>query len=704
MSILLNEIKINNFLSHENTIISFKENQKLLLSGNSGGGKSAVVGAILWCLYGRERTENRNLVRRGAKSATVSLKLNDGTKKIVITRSTTDKGKNELAVTQSIDGSPFVHIDKTGLRDIQAWIEGELLHSTFPLFTNSIAYPQDSQNSFVKATATERKDLLLEIVRAGDLDVYYEKARVALTTEETNSTVLLSKIEGLEKNIKDFEPMATKVDEFQKEVEKYSLESAGLVASEKKIKTEINDIKIIEIQLNNQELRDSKLVSDMAGKTVEVNKKQDKIQQNLSIDITTAKQNVEKAKVVFEEISIIEKKLKLAAETQSKINIYLANKPISYDYTKDIESLNKQLIPLIKDSGKCPAGDKCPFTIPIRGQIGFLQEQIVEKTKKMEEGKMALDKWSNEFALLPKAEDTTEDYKKYGELKETHRQLSSYESVVLRHELSLKENEELNAQIEELKKSITNDLLESQIVKNEIVTLRQKLTVSNVIALNHELNQIRIALMDIQLKGNNALKQHTLATQALSNILEARRSLVELQKEANEVKERLECLKLIKEAFGSKGIKAVVLDFLIPTLENKINETLMQMSDFRIHLDTQKSLASENGIKEGLFITIINDRNEELPFESYSGGEKIKITIAISESLASLMSSIGFRLMDENIVSLDNESTESFIEILTKLQDKFPQLLMISHLPEIKNLFDNHIIITKVNGISKISK
>lgn len=94
--------------------------------------------------------------------------------------------------------------------------------------------------------------------------------------------------------------------------------------------------------------------------------------------------------------------------------------------------------------------------------------------------------------------------------------------------------------------------------------------------------------------------------------------------------------------------------------------------------------------------------NEELSFDSYSGGEKVKITIAISEALASLMSSIGFRIMDENIISLDRESTEGFVEVLTKLQEKFPQLIVISHLQEVKDIFEKKVEIIKVNGISKI--
>ena len=60
----------------------------------------------------------------------------------------------------------------------------------------------------------------------------------------------------------------------------------------------------------------------MISKESEIKLKENRIQQNLSIDINTARQNVEKAKTFLEEILVIEKKLKLNAEIQSKINVF----------------------------------------------------------------------------------------------------------------------------------------------------------------------------------------------------------------------------------------------------------------------------------------------------------------------------------------------------------------------------------------------
>ena len=93
----------------------------------------------------------------------------------------------------------------------------------------------------------------------------------------------------------------------------------------------------------------------------------------------------------------------------------------------------------------------------------------------------------------------------------------------------------------------------------------------------------------------------------------------------------------------------------------------------------------------------------QFEFSSYSGGEKLKVTVAISEALASLQK-CGFRMMDEVFVGLDEESVEHFAEVMNQLQEKFKQIICISHLRTIKDLFDQKVEIIKINGTSKIKE
>ena len=75
--LLLKTISLTNFLSHKKTSIDFGIDQKLLISGMSGSGKSSVVDSIIWVLFGVGRSDNKSLIKKGAKGAKVSLVLID---------------------------------------------------------------------------------------------------------------------------------------------------------------------------------------------------------------------------------------------------------------------------------------------------------------------------------------------------------------------------------------------------------------------------------------------------------------------------------------------------------------------------------------------------------------------------------------------------------------------------------------------------
>ncbi len=182
---------------------------------------------------------------------------------------------------------------------------------------------------------------------------------------------------------------------------------------------------------------------------------------------------------------------------------------------------------------------------------------------------------------------------------------------------------------------------------------------------------------------------------------------MKLTSDVSLIEGKLNKLFMIKEAFGSKGIKTVIVDYILPRLEDGVNSVLSKLSDLRIRFDTQRdSLDGENQV-ERLFITIINEEGEEMAFENYSGGERLKITVAISEALAYLQP-VGFRIFDEVFIGLDDASTESFASVLDKIQNHydmknhFSQLICVSHMGAIKDMFDKVIAVRKNGGISSI--
>lgn len=699
--ILLKQLTIKDFLSHHDTTIHFDKDVKLLLDGKSGSGKSTVVDSLLWCLFGKGRSENRSLVRKGTKIATVSLHLTDDSILYIITRSITSLGKTTLTVTKSVSGSSFVSLERTGKKDLDDWIQNTLLHSSYELFVNSIVYVQNGEESFVKATATKRKDLLLEIVGAKGFDELYVKSRDAITKVESEVSVINAKVDGYEKTIQENVMLENRLELYEKDVASITQTIETKTKEQRELENSIKDTNSITQQLKDKKVLETRLSNVIKALGSQILLDVTKTEEFEKIDIETARNKVETLKKLNTDIEEEEKNIRKNNELQSAINAHLANKPAVFDYSKDIERINKQLIPLIKDSGSCPAGEDCPFVIPIKGQIAFLEEQIQDKEEKTKISQSLLTSWSNEYAALPKPSDSTELYTRIESLKKDVKTLSPYLDVAFRYEMDKERNKELNVKIQDNRNQLISDTIEWNALKEEIETLEREILKVNPY-IQSQVNELIADIQTLNKNKEEAVRNHILAQQAQKVSAQARQSLAVLSGETKTLKSQYDDLLLLKEALSPKGIKAVIIDYLVPTLETRINDILSQMSDFRIRLDTQQEKVEE-GIKEGLFLTVKNGEGQELPFSNLSGGEGVKVSMAISEALASLMSSVGFRLLDECINALDIESIQSFTEVVLRLQEKFPQLLMISHIQDIKDLFEERVIITKINGVSQIN-
>ena len=114
--ILLKSLKLNNFISHSETTIEFKERTHQILIGRSGSGKSGILEAITWCLYNKGRIDNRNIIQKGKKITKVILELIEDDTIYRIDRSVNDKGKNTLDIYIKKGDKDFKVIDITGLK------------------------------------------------------------------------------------------------------------------------------------------------------------------------------------------------------------------------------------------------------------------------------------------------------------------------------------------------------------------------------------------------------------------------------------------------------------------------------------------------------------------------------------------------------------------------------------------------------------
>jgi DNA repair protein SbcC/Rad50 len=199
-----------------------------------------------------------------------------------------------------------------------------------------------------------------------------------------------------------------------------------------------------------------------------------------------------------------------------------------------------------------------------------------------------------------------------------------------------------------------------------------------------------------------AVRQH------LSTMEFTRKRREERLTELNQVLKERSIYQTLIEAFGKKGIQAMLIETAIPELQDEANRLLSLMSDGRMQLsfETQREARSGDSTIETLDI-VIRDELGERAYELYSGGEAFRVNFAIRIALSKLLAQrAGTKLqtlvIDEGFGSQDEQGRDRLVEAIKVIQPEFEKILIITHLNDLKELFPVRIEVSKTPAGSLI--
>lgn len=703
----IRSIELQNFLSHTKTFLTFSENQRLLIDGKSGHGKSAIVDAVIWCLYGIGRVDHRSLIHSGASSAKVTEILSDGKIFYRIIRQITHAGKHTLSIETSGDGATWQLAPVNGIKATQEYIDNNLLHASHSLFINSVVFPQESHDSFVRQTAAKRKDLLLEIAQASNFDAFYSRAQKFIEARDEN----IAKING---DIASKDKVIELAKDAKITLDTYSLMLEKAIIEKEQAEQEINNIIKVKAELESFSVKYNGAKASLKEAQDRLNITEEEIKRLnariLSIKSLSTDGSEECFKRIRELKDLIiplEENEKLVFKHNSDRNALLSNAPPNpRNFDANIAQFQRQLDELGKaPEAKCQkCGEPIPFFVDqVQRQKTLLESQLLHEVNGKTEYEKAIQEHAEKIKQLGEA-----PVSRHEELKKAKEELAELENRSKNFEAAkaaLATIDELNATI-----SVQNAILEKN--QKDLTLCQSNLLITQEAFESASKNILGTIASESELiekkKTSEDIIQSLSATIAEKKVLikmaeEAEKEISTLKTEQQKMDKELQSLRAVKEAFGSKGIKTIIIDFFVPKLEKSINDILSQLSDFRVEIDTQRESLDGESTVEGLFINVIDADGVVKEFDSYSGGEKLKIVVAISEALARLQN-VGFRIMDEMFIGLDAESTEGFVAVLEKVQSRFSQLIVISHLQNIKDIFNETIEVIKRDGVSTINK
>ena len=218
------KLQIKNFLSYgpELQTIDFGPHPLICLSGKNGHGKSALLDAITWALWGQARKvagavkADKGLVHLGQTHMLVIFDFElDGNMYRIKREYTLTYGKSiaqlEFGMLDKKTDNLIALTDKT-IRATQAKIE-QTLHLDFDAFVNSAFLRQGNANEFSQKSAKDRKEILANILGLHQYEIIRKRALEKIRTASNKKQALLAVHEKLTTELTKKNDFNTQLDQ-----------------------------------------------------------------------------------------------------------------------------------------------------------------------------------------------------------------------------------------------------------------------------------------------------------------------------------------------------------------------------------------------------------------------------------------------------------------------------------------------------------
>ncbi len=168
-------LKISGFLSYRNQVeLNFENFDLASITGHNGAGKSSILDAITWSLFGQARKKDDSLVNLQSKAAEViyDFRYENNTYRI---QRTMPRGKKKNLEFQIYDDGLWRPLTEATMRSTQERIE-QTLRLDYETFVNAAFFLQGKADQFTQQTASKRKETLGSILGLEIWDEYKNRA------------------------------------------------------------------------------------------------------------------------------------------------------------------------------------------------------------------------------------------------------------------------------------------------------------------------------------------------------------------------------------------------------------------------------------------------------------------------------------------------------------------------------------------------
>ena len=662
-------IEVGDFLAHSATILEFEPGVTVFV-GDNGAGKSSIIDAITFALFGKHtRNTNKGLIRRGADMcfAKVCFSIDDNNEFEAI-RKIDSKGTLSAKFTRITDGRR-IEVAAGERRQfgesMTEQVEGVIGLDFQKLKVASIVQ-QGELNAIINAKPREFKELLNAIIRIDKLDVASESMKIV--NREFRQRI--KKDVGYDDT--DIEVLVLSIKRCREEIEESRPQQEQLESQQSKLKEEIRQLRI-EVDAEAPKIG---MLKQLEQKKREITSYGNQAVQKIRREIDSDERKVRDCQGCFEYASTrgdLESKMERVEQAVEDTAKKMQEMHNQISALKEKQALASKL--QLKDN-RCPVCDsKVERLNPlfqeehIQAEIVQLREQLVAKERE----KSAYSQKRREFsAKLDRA--------------------TRAETTLSLHAVGSKE--ELAEIQEEIK------------TKRDKMSLMASGSFSDIASMDSHARMLYENISDLEtategfneqefnnLKGLTEQKQNSLS-QIDQKIGAMTQKISENEKRIGDFEVAVSELKIVKEyvkglddiqknVFSRDGPVATSLrSWALEAISAKASEYLVLLNT-----KIQRIMLTEKN--RDVSITC-HSRDEILELESLSGGEKVSVALALRLGMANLLgaSNLNLMILDEPTAHLDAERKKSLVGVLSQLSDianpeTQMQFLIITHDAEI---------------------
>jgi len=666
---MIRSIELVDFLAHSNTKLEFDSGATVFV-GDNGSGKSSIIDAITFSLFGEHtRKNNKGLIRRGANQGFARIEFSANGKNYQAIRKIDSKGTLTAQFAEDVDGKliPIAEGERKQFGESMTKHVEETLGMDFEKLKIASIVQQGELNSIIKAKPKEFKELLNTIIGIDKLDT----ALASMRTVQREFRSTIQKKFGYD----DIQVVENKITEYQNESKNAHPRLEQLDVEKKEQELLISKL---EKQIQSDSTKESQL-KDLESRKKEWQEYAKDVIKSIQNEVAEKEEIVNECKPCFalsknkneieSEINKIQKELSIIESELSS----LEKKQVRLE---EHEELAEKLV--LKD-GKCPVCDSTVDHLKPLFQKKHIEDEIKEIEKKIEK----LEDEKNEHEQnIDSLSDNLEESKKAETI------LSAYK---IKNESQLDEIiAEIKMKVKQMQK-IPLTVNSGQLVEVANLDSHAKTIYENIVSLEKSTKDFdqQEFLKNIESKDSSMTR------------------LTQINQEYGEISGNIKKAKIELEKLGStltelKHVKGYVteLEHIQENVYNRDGPVGKSLRSWALEIISQK--ASEYLEKLNTNIQRISlsektrdvniscySRNTMLDIESLSGGEQVSIALALRLGMSHLLgaSNLNFMILDEPTAHLDSERRKSLVNVLSQLtnlkEDSSMQFIIITHDAEI---------------------